>query len=106
MGRAILTGIVILASTACAQRPAPRSSAAMESSARILKQLDALESALATNEAENVTYGVLVDRHSRAEQMACHVTNEHVEEIQRLDTAFRKKLEEKRKGKRITVASR
>jgi hypothetical protein len=106
MGRATVFGAVILASVACAQRPAYKPSEAMASSARILKQLDALESSLATNEAENVTYGVLVDRHSRAEQMACHVTNEHVEEIQRLDMAFRKKLEEKKKGKRITVASR
>jgi hypothetical protein len=106
MGRATVFGAVMLATVACAQRPAHKPSDAMAASARILRQLDALESSLATNEAENVTYGVLVDRHSRAEQLACHVTNEHVVEIERLDTAFRKKLEEKRKGKRITVASR
>ena len=106
MGRAMFFGSVILATVACAQRPAHKRSEAMETSARMLKQLDALESSLATNEAENVTYGVLVDRHARAEQIACHVTDEHVEEIHRLDMAFRKKSEEKRKGKRITVASR
>jgi hypothetical protein len=106
MGRATFLGAVILAAVGCAQPPAPRHSAAMESSARMLKQLDALESALATNEAENVTYAVLVDRHGKAEQMACHVTDEHIQEIQRLDMAQRKKIEEKRGKKRMTVASR
>jgi hypothetical protein len=106
MGRATVFGAVILASVACAQRPAHKRSEAMESSARILKQLDALESALATNEAENVTYAVLVDRHASAEQIACHVTDEHVQEIHRLDMAQQKKIEEKRKSRRMTVASR
>jgi hypothetical protein len=91
---------------ACAERPAPRPSSAMDSSARILQQLDKLEAELATADAENVTYAVLVDRHGKAEQMACHVTDEHLQEIHRLDLAQQKKVEEKRGKKRMTVASR
>jgi hypothetical protein len=97
---------MILATVGCAQQPAPRHSAAMDVSARMLKQLDSLESSLATAESENVTYAVLVDRHASAEQMACHVTDEHVQEIHRLDMAQQKKLEQKRGKKRMTVASR
>jgi hypothetical protein len=105
MGRAIC-GAMILVTVGCAQRAAPRHSAAMDVSAHMLKQLDNLESSLATAESENTTYSVLVDRHAAAEQIACHVTDEHIQEIQRLDLAQQKKWQEKRGKKRMTVASR
>jgi hypothetical protein len=44
-----------------------------------------------------VTYAELVDRHKRAEQMACKVTDDHVNEIHRLAMA----QEEKMLGKRL-----
>ena len=44
-----------------------------------------------------MTYAELVDRHARAEQMACKVTDEHVNEIDRLAMA----QEEKMLGKRL-----
>jgi hypothetical protein len=105
MGRATFLSAVILATIGCAQRTAPRHSAAMDASARMLQRLDKLEADVANADAENVTYAVLVDRHGKAEQMACHVTDEHVQEIQRLDLAQQKKVQEKHK-KRMTIASR
>jgi hypothetical protein len=107
MGGATFWGaVIVLATVGCAQRPAPRHSGAMEASSRMLQQLDNLESELATTNSENLTYSVLVDRHGKAEQMACHVTDEHIQEIHRLDVAQQKKVEEKRGKKRMTVASR
>ncbi|HTO98238.1 MAG TPA: hypothetical protein VMK66_14415 [Myxococcales bacterium] len=69
----------------------------MERSARILRQLDRLEADLHQGNAETATYAELVDRHQRAEQMACKVTDEHVQEIHRLAMA----QEEKMMGKRL-----
>jgi hypothetical protein len=97
MGR---TGLLVIAVTvvACARTvPVPRHSEAMERSARILRQLDRLEADLHQGNAETVTYAELVDRHARAEQMACKVTDDHVNEIHRLAMA----QEEKMLGKRL-----
>jgi hypothetical protein len=99
--------VIALATMACAERPPPRHSGAMEASAKMLAQLDKLESELATTASDNFTSTVLVERHAHAEQIACRVTDEHVQEIHRLDLAAQKKLLEKRGGKkRLTVASR
>src|SRR4051812_6375603 len=82
-GRGLI--LVLGISAACIRpTPAPRTSEAMERSARILRQLDKLEADLHQGQAEIATYGDLVDRHARAEQMACKVTGEHVEDIHRL----------------------
>ena len=79
----------------------------MDASAKMLAQLDRLESELATTSADNLTNAVLVERHAHAEQIACRVTDEHVQEIHRLDLAQQKKILEKRTAKkRLTVASR
>lgn len=97
MGR---TGLIVaaVALAACVRTaPAPRQSEAMERSARILRQLDRLEADLHQGNAETVTYADLVERHKRAEQIACKVTDEHVNEIHRLAMA----QEEKMHGKRI-----
>ncbi|HZR07491.1 MAG TPA: hypothetical protein VFA79_02840 [Myxococcales bacterium] len=97
MGRTGLL-VVAFALVACARTVAPpRQSEAMERSARILRQLDRLEADLHQGNAETVTYAELVDRHARAEQIACKVTDDHVNEIHRLAMA----QEEKMLGKRL-----
>lgn len=75
---------VLMALAACVRPPAPHPSEAMERSARILRQLDALEADLHQGSAEMATFAELVERHARAEQIACKVTDEHVNEIRRL----------------------
>ncbi|MGZ6123396.1 MAG: hypothetical protein ACXWLR_00460, partial [Myxococcales bacterium] len=92
MGR---TGLLVaaMALAACVRTaPAARQSEAMERSARILRQLDRLEADLHQGNAETTTYAELVERHKRAEQMACKVTDEHVNEIHRLAMAQEEKL--------------
>lgn len=99
MGR---TGLFVIAITffACARPvPQPRQSEAMERSARILRQLDRLEADLHQGNAETVTYAELVERHTRAEQMACKVTDDHVNEIHRLAMAQEEKMLGKRLGR-------
>lgn len=91
--------------SACASKPAWRPSDALERSARMLRQLDALEADLHQGAAEAVTYAVLVDRHAQAEQMACKVTDEHVEEIHRLAVAQQEKIRERRQARHRRVAS-
>ncbi len=80
------TGLLaLLVAAACAKAPpAPRQSEAMERSARMLKQLERLEADLHQGTAETGTYSELVERHTRTEQIACQVTNDHVLEISRL----------------------
>ena len=76
--------------------PAPRQSEAMARSARMLRQLNRLEADLHAADAENGTYAELVDRHGRAEQIACKVTDEHVSEITRLAAAQEQKIRQKK----------
>jgi len=77
--------LLVLAAAACAQTaPAPRQSEAMERSARLLERLDRLEADLHSGEAEMATYSELVRRRSRTEQIACQVTDEHMEDVGRL----------------------
>ena len=107
MGRTGLL-MVAMALAACVRAaPAPRQSEAMERSARILRQLDRLEADLHQGNAETVTYAELVARRNRAEQIACKVTDEHVNEIHRLAVAQEEKMLGKhiaRLKKRKTVA--
>jgi len=98
-------GVVVLMglSLACARlapAPAPRHSEAMERSARLLRQLDKLEADLHQNDAEMLTYSVLVARHGRAEQVACRVSDEHVQEIHRLAVAQEEKIQQKKQERR------
>jgi hypothetical protein len=79
--------------------PAPRQSEAMERSARMLRQLQKLEADLQNADAETTTFGVLVDRHGQAQQMACKVTDDHVEEIHRLAVAQQDKIRAKRQDR-------
>jgi uncharacterized protein YhaN len=90
--------------------PAPRNSEAMERSARILRQLDALEADLHQGSAEMATYAELVDRHARTEQIACKVTNEHVGDIERLaavqEARMQRKSVDRLKRKALALARR
>jgi hypothetical protein len=103
--RVAVAGLLMSMAIGCSGRPAMQHSAAMESSARMLAKLDKMEADLASEDTTETTYAVLAFRHGQAEQMACHVTDEHVEEIHRLDVAQQKKMLEKHK-KRLAVASR
>ena len=71
----------------------------------MLRQLDRLEADLHSEDSEIATYGVLVERHGHAEQVACQVTDEHVREITRLDLAQRMKRAEKLKKRRGVASS-
>jgi hypothetical protein len=103
--RATVAAAVLFGMIGCGARPAMQHSAAFASSARMLAKLDKLEADLASEDTTETTYAVLAYRHGQATQIACKVTDEHVEEIHRLDLAQQKKMQEKRK-KRLTVASR
>jgi len=103
------TGLLLmLAALACGRTvPAPRQSEAMERSARMLKRLAALEADLHSGDAEVATYSELVRRHSRTEQIACKVTDEHVAEISRLQAVQEARMARKRQDhvkKRKVVA--
>lgn len=89
--------LLVLAAAACVRTaPAPRQAEAMERSARMLRQLERIEADLHNGDAEMATYSELVRRHTRAEQIACKVTDEHVAEIHRLAVAQQEKIERKR----------
>lgn len=89
---------ILALGTACGvtRPPLPRQSEAMERSARMLRQLDRLEADLHTASTEDFTFAELVDRHGRAQQLACKVTDEHVDEIHRLALAQQQKIQQKR----------
>ena len=75
------------------QAPRRTPSEAMERSARILRQLGRLEADLHETDSETQTYAELVQRHARAQEIACKVTDEHVSEIHRLAVAQEEKLQ-------------
>ena len=89
-------GMVVACS---APHPSRRLSEAMERSARMLRQLDALEADLHQGAAETDTYAELVARHGQAEQMACKVTDEHVAEISRLQAVQEARMAGKRQDR-------
>jgi hypothetical protein len=104
MGRAGLVVIMLGMSGACVRQSAPWKSDALERSARMLQKLDKLEADLHQGQSEIATFTDLVDRHGRAEQIACKVTDEHVDEIHRLAVAQQQKIEQKRHPKKKVVA--
>ncbi len=107
--RGIVTVVAFLAA-ACVvlpllpAAPPPRRSDAMEISARMLRQLDRLEADLHASDGEMVIYTELVARHGQAQQVACQVTEEHIQEIHRLAEAQQKKRQEKQLRRRHAVA--
>jgi len=95
-----------LALGACgAPRTAWHPSEAMDRSARMLRQLDALEAGLHQGAEEIDTYSVLVARHAQAEQVSCKVTDEHVEEIHRLAVAQEEKIRARRHRRKLASAA-
>lgn len=102
----IALALSMVAAACGANAPAWQPSDALERSARMLRQLDRLESDLHHGEAESLTYAVLVERHAEAEQMACKVTDEHVQEIHRLAEAQERKLQERQVRRKKLVATR
>ena len=91
--------LVAFVLTACGAQTRWQPSEAMERSARILKQLDRLEADLHASAGDTMLFSDLVERHGQAQQVACKVTDEHVEEIHRLAVAQESKLEQKRQGR-------
>ena len=85
-------------------RPAWQPSEAMQTSARMLRQLDKLEADLNAGNAETGTYAELVRRHGHAQEIACKVTDEHVAEIHRLFAAQQEKLRERRMARKKALA--
>lgn len=103
--RGILAAVVVFGMVACGPaRPAWKPSEAMQTSARMLAQLDKLEADLHQGDAETDTYAVLVSRHAHAEEIACKVTDEHVAEIHRLAVAQQEKLRQKRLARKKAIA--
>ena len=102
MGRRVLGLGVTLLLLACAKESAapPRTSEALERSARMLTKLDQLEADLHEEGSKLAVYGELEQRHSQTSQIACKVTDEHVQEIHRLDMAQQEKIKEKRETRR------
>lgn len=75
--------------------PAARHSDALDRSAHMLRQLDRVEADLHTINSEEATFSELVRRHGRAQEVACRVTDEHLQEIHRLAMAQEHKKQEK-----------
>ena len=105
MRRTIL--LLVLAAACVRTAPAPRQSEAMERSARMLKRLAALEADLHSGDTEVATYSELIRRHSRTEQIACKVTDEHVAEISRLqavqEARMTRKLKDRVKKRKVVA---
>jgi hypothetical protein len=102
--RAILV-MAVLAAAACGPRRAAwKPSDAMERSAKLLNSLDKLEADLHAGTAETDVYATLVARHGHAQEIACKVTDEHVEEIHRLAALQQEKLRQKRAQRKKAIA--
>jgi hypothetical protein len=99
IGAVVIAAVVLAGCGFKPHAPAPRHSEALERSARMLRQLDRLEADLHGTELENRTYAELVERHGRAEQVACKVATEHVDEIHRLTVAMEQKIQQKKQDR-------
>ena len=108
MGRQVLGLGVTLLLAACVREPAapPRTSEALERSARILAKLDQLEADLHDEGLKLAVYGELEQRHGQASQVVCQVADEHVQEIHRLAMAQEKKQQEKARKRRAVAQAR
>jgi hypothetical protein len=76
----------------------------LEKSARILRQLERLEADLHTANSEIGTYSELVQRHGRTQEVACRVTDDHLQEIHRLAEAQQRKKQEKSRRRHTRLA--
>jgi hypothetical protein len=104
MGRRVLgLGVTLLLAGCAKEAAAPRTSEALERSARMLAKLDQMEADLHDQGSKLAAYGELEQRHGQTSQIACQVADEHVQEIHRLAMAQQKKQQEKA-GKRRAVA--
>ena len=107
MGRRVWGLGTILLLAACASEPAaPRSSKALERSARILARLDQLEADLHDEGSKLVVYGELEQRHGKASQIACQVSDEHMQEIHRLAMVQERKQQQKTVRRRAVAQAR
>jgi hypothetical protein len=107
MGRQVLGLGLTLLLAACVREPAaPRTSEALERSARMLTRLDQLEADLHDEGSKLAVYGELEQRHSQTTQIACQVADEHVQEIHRLAMAQEKKQQEKVRKRRVMAQAR
>jgi leucyl-tRNA synthetase len=96
--------LILAMSAACLRPSAPWKSDALERSARLLQKMDALEADLHQGQSELATFSELVERRNHAQQIACKVTDEHVQDIHRLAMAQQLKMEKKRQQKKKAVA--
>jgi hypothetical protein len=104
MGRAAAGALFLILLSACAgERQAPVRSEALERSARLLAKLDQLEADLHAQATELLISNELEDRHQTATQLACRVTDDHLQEIHRLAAAQERKMQE-RTGRRKALA--
>ena len=95
MGRRLLgLGVTLLLGACAKEAAAPLPSDAMERSARILARLDQLEADLHDEGSKLAVYGELEQRHGQTSQIACQVSDEHLQEIHRLATAQEKLAED------------
>jgi len=96
-------GMVLLLAACAREAAVRRSSEALERSARILARLDQLEADLHDEGSKLVVYGELEQRHGQASQIACQVSDEHLQEIHRLAMVQERKQQQKN-GKHRAVA--
>ena len=107
MGRRLLgLGVTLLLGACAKEAAAPLPSDAMERSARILARLDQLEADLHDDGSKLAVYGELEQRHGQTSQIACQVSDEHLQEIHRLATAQEKKQQEKTRKRRAVAQTR
>lgn len=104
--------VAALAAAACTGTPPPRptESEALARSRMLLERIDRLEADLHSEATATDTYSVLQERHGEAAQMACKVTDEHVNEMHRLLVAQLEKRKEKalksHRGHRVAALGR
>src|SRR5712691_1565509 len=105
MGRRVLgLGMTLLLAACAKEAAAPRTSEALERSARMLARLDQMEADLHDEGSKLAVYGELEQRHSQTSQIACQVADEHVREIHRLAMAQQQKKQQEKASKRRAVA--
>ena len=107
MGRRVLGLGVTLLFVACAKESAapPRASEALERSARMLAKLDQLEADLHEESTKLAVYDELDQRHRKASQIACQVTEEQMRDVHRLaEVQERKQQRKERNHKAVAVA--
>jgi hypothetical protein len=107
MGRGVLgLGLALLVSACAREAVAPRTSEALERSARLLARLDQLEADLHEEGSRLALYGELEQRHGQTSQIACQVADEHVQEIHRLAMAQERKQAAKMRVRRAVAQAR